>query len=389
MWEVDPETKSKLAKLQHLPPNKTCIDCGAPSPQWASPKFGTFICLTCAGLHRSLGVHISFVRSIQMDSFKAAEIKRMELGGNSAWKDFWEEKTGKGWGRPGEGGGREAQEEVGKRYGGDVGEEWKERLGCLVEGREFAGMPPKERKTMEAKGTDASTARTESPLGQGPQSRKEQNEEFFARKGNENASRPDGLAPSQGGKYAGFGSEPMPARNGGGAAGQGMPGVNDFQQDPMKALSKGFWGFAGAVGKGAKAVNEGYIQPTAQKVGSFLFILLCYSLLQGSNLLIRGSDSQVAESDFTHQARATAQQAARSIQTGTKGAADRFNDFVEGAGDSGGGRARAQPKPERQDFWDSFGEAGKGGGGGSSSIGTSAMRKGGEGKRDEGWGNDW
>ena len=109
----------------------------------------------------------------------------------------------------------------------------------------------------------SSTART----GMGPKSQKEQNEDFFARKGSENANRPDGIAPNQGGKYSGFGSDPTPAAPRNNTSGSGaMPGVNDFQQDPMAALSKGFWGFAGAVGKGAKSLNEGYIQPTAQKV---------------------------------------------------------------------------------------------------------------------------
>jgi ADP-ribosylation factor GTPase-activating protein 1 len=34
-------------------------------------------------------VHISFVRSITMDAFKAMEIERMRLGGNRTWKDFF------------------------------------------------------------------------------------------------------------------------------------------------------------------------------------------------------------------------------------------------------------------------------------------------------------
>ncbi|CAF9938552.1 MAG: Zn finger-containing GTPase- Activating Protein for ARF [Alectoria fallacina] len=365
MWEVDPETKTKLATLQKRPGNTTCIDCSAPSPQWASPKFGTFICLTCAGLHRGLGVHISFVRSIQMDSFKPAEISRMELGGNNTWKEFWESKSGQRWGKPGQGGDGEAMRLVGDRYGGDEGEEYKERLGCKVEGREFSGMPVRERKKMESRGMESSTARTSSPLaGAGPRSQKAQNEGFFARKGNENASRPDGLAPSQGGKYGGFGSEPaMPtAREGSGGA---LPGVDDFQKDPVAALSKGFGWFTSTVGKGAKTVNDGWIQPTAQKI---------------------------AEADLATTARLTAAQAAKTIQTGTKGAADRFNSFVEdtGTGGSGGAaRSRGAVEPERRDFWDSFGDAGaekK-----SGAIGTAAMRKGGGGGnegKEEGWG-DW
>ena len=207
-----------------------------------------------------------------MDSFKPAEISRMELGGNANWKDFWEgkQRNREKWGKPGQGGDGEAMRLVGERYGGVEGEEYKERLGCRVEGREFVGLPVRERKRMESWGADtSSTARTSSPLASAGGSRsqmKAQNEDFFARKGSENASRPEGLAPSQGGKYAGFGSEPPPqpvmAREGSAI----LPGVDDFQKDPVAALSKGFGWFTSTVGKGAKTVNDGWIQPTAQKV---------------------------------------------------------------------------------------------------------------------------
>lgn len=206
-----------------------------------------------------------------MDSFKPLELSRMDLGGNIAWREFWEGKSGQSWGRPGEGADGAAQGRLEERYGGDVGEEWKERLGCKVEGREFGGMPVKERKKMESFGTDQSTARTASPLnaptGIGSKSQKEMNEDFFARKGNENKNRPEGLAPSQGGKYAGFGSEPAgPVKGSVEGGGGALPSVDELQADPVAALTKGFGWFTSTVGKGAKTLNDGYIQPTAQKV---------------------------------------------------------------------------------------------------------------------------
>jgi Putative GTPase activating protein for Arf len=71
-----------LRELQLRPENKRCVDCGSANPQWASVSFGSFMCLEHSGTHRSLGVHISFVRSVGMDKWKVWEVRRMQKGGN-------------------------------------------------------------------------------------------------------------------------------------------------------------------------------------------------------------------------------------------------------------------------------------------------------------------
>ncbi|KAL2458650.1 ADP-ribosylation factor GTPase-activating protein AGD7 [Abeliophyllum distichum] len=78
----------RLRELQSQPENKICMDCSQKNPQWASISYGVFMCLECSSKHRGLGIHISFVRSVTMDSWSEIQLKKMELGENERVNQF-------------------------------------------------------------------------------------------------------------------------------------------------------------------------------------------------------------------------------------------------------------------------------------------------------------
>ena len=90
--------KKQLVVINQLlkkPENKLCADCKRTSPTWASVNLGVFVCINCSGCHREIGVHITKIRSTNLDVWPKEVLNNFKIINNKIANKYWECKLKK------------------------------------------------------------------------------------------------------------------------------------------------------------------------------------------------------------------------------------------------------------------------------------------------------
>ncbi|XP_034463927.1 stromal membrane-associated protein 1-like isoform X2 [Hippoglossus hippoglossus] len=98
--KLNEQHQAILSALLREDDNKFCADCQAKGPRWASWNLGVFMCIRCAGIHRNLGVHISRVKSVNLDQWTSEQIQSMVDMGNCRAKQLYEAHLPESFRRP-------------------------------------------------------------------------------------------------------------------------------------------------------------------------------------------------------------------------------------------------------------------------------------------------
>ncbi|XP_067442565.1 arf-GAP with SH3 domain, ANK repeat and PH domain-containing protein 1 isoform X1 [Thunnus thynnus] len=83
-------TRAITDDIRRMPGNNNCCDCGAPEPGWLSTNLGILTCIECSGIHREMGVHVSRIQSLSLDSLGTSDLLLARNVGNSGFNEILE-----------------------------------------------------------------------------------------------------------------------------------------------------------------------------------------------------------------------------------------------------------------------------------------------------------
>ncbi len=66
--------------------NSECVDCGAAEIKWVSLNNGVFLCDKCAEIHRTFGMNVSLILSLQLPTWNKNQLLYLQKGGNKNYK---------------------------------------------------------------------------------------------------------------------------------------------------------------------------------------------------------------------------------------------------------------------------------------------------------------